>query len=188
MKYYPISLALRNRKCVVAGAGTVAERKARRLLECGARVLVIGRKATSGLEAMVSDGSITLRRRNVNLRDLKGADLVIAATSDRAVNSRISDYCRKNGILVNVVDSTRECSFILPSVVRRGDLTISVSTGGTSPALAKRIRQDLEKAFGAEYGAFLKTLKEMRPAILKNMKSAKDRKKFLKAILDDAVI
>jgi len=189
-RYYPINLVLKNKKCVVIGAGAVAERKVRSLLECGARVLVIGRTISPGLKAMANMGKIILKHRKVNLRDLFGAYLVIAATADRSINSAISAYCRKKNIMINVVDSPEECSFILPSIIRRGDLTVSISTGGISPALAKRIRQDLEKAFGGEYAALLGMMKKVRPLVLKKIKSAKDRKMFfnkmLKGILDDA--
>ena len=187
-KYYPINLVLENRKCVVIGAGRVAQRKVRRLLECGARVLVIGRVITPGLKTMADKGNVIFKRRKVSLRDLNGAYLVIAATADRSINSLVSAYCRKKNIMVNVVDSPKECSFILPSIIRRGDLTISISTGGISPALAKKIRQDLEKAFGSEYAALLGIMKKIRPLALKKMKSAKDRKKFLKGILNNAGI
>lgn len=187
-RYYPVNLVLNNRICAVIGAGKVAERKVRRLLECGARVLVIGRVATPGLKTMADKGKITLKCRKANLRDLDGAHLVISATADRSINSAVSAYCRKKNIPVNVVDSPEECSFILPSIIRRGDLTISISTGGISPALAKKIRQNLEKAFGAKHGALLDMIKKIRPIVLKKMKSAKDRKKFLKGILSDAGI
>lgn len=181
--YYPINLVLKNRKCVVTGAGIVAERKVRRLLECGSRVLVIGPAITPGLKAMADNRKIVFKRRKVSLRDLDGAYLVIAAAADRAANSLVSAYCRKNNILVNVVDSPKECSFILPSIIRRGDLTISISTGGISPGLAKKIRQDLEKAFGREYASLLGIMKKIRPLALKKMKSAEDRKKFFNKIL-----
>lgn len=186
--YYPVHLSLEDKRCLVIGAGLVAERKVRCLLECAARVLVIGPAATPGLRAMADKGKIMLKRRKVGLRDLHGASLVIATTSDRSVNSRVSAYCRKKNIPVNVVDSPRECSFIVPSIIRRGDLTISISTGGASPALAKRIRQDLEKAFGGEYAALLDIMKKIRPLALKKMKSAKERKKFLKDIVNYAGI
>jgi len=189
-RYYPINLVLKNKRCLVIGAGIVAQRKVRRLIECGSRVLVISRAITPGLKTMADKGMIIFKRKNVSLRDLLGAYLVIAATADRSINSVISAYCRKKNILVNVVDSPEECSFILPSIIRRGDLTISISTGGISPGLAKKIRQYLGKAFGVEYAALLDMIKKIRPAALKKMKSAKSRKKFfnkmLKGILDDA--
>ena len=188
MKYYPINLLLEKKRCLVVGAGAVGERKARRLLDCGASVLVIGEAATPGLIKLADKGKIDIKRRKFRISDLKGVYLVIASTDDRRVNSVISDRCFKRGILVNVVDSPDECGFILPSVMSRGDLVISISTGGISPSLAKRIRQDLEKAFDGGYGSFLSVMKKVRPAIVGKMKSAKDRNRFFKEILKNGVI
>lgn len=184
-RYYPVNLALKDRRCVVIGAGRVAERKVKRLLECGARVMVISPAITPGLKTMAKNGKIAFKQKNVNLKDLKGAYLVIAATTDRSINSKASSYCRRNNILVNIVDSPEECNFILPSIIRRGPLTISISTQGISPALSKKIRQDLEKAFGAEYGRLLHMMKKIRPFVLKNMKSVQSRKKFFNKMLKD---
>ncbi len=184
-KYYPVNLLLKNKRCLVAGAGTVAQRKVRRLLECGARVLVISPAITPGLRSMAKNGRIVFKRKNINLKDLKGAYLVIAATTDRSVNSKISSYCRKANILVNIVDSPGECSFILPSIIRRGALTISISTQGISPGLSKKIRRDLEGAFGSGYAGLLSMMKRVRPLVLKKMKNARSRKKFFNKILEE---
>lgn len=183
IKYYPINLALNNKKCLVIGAGIVAERKVRRLSECGARVLVIGPAITPFLQAMADKGKIVFKRRKVAHRDLDGAYLVIVATADRMVNAAVSSYCRRRGILVNVVDSPKECNFILPSVLRRGNLTISISTEGLSPALSKKIRQDLGKMFGAEYAGYLRMMKKIRPVALKKLKNSRSRKTFFKKML-----
>ncbi|OGW92649.1 MAG: hypothetical protein A3G36_01430 [Omnitrophica bacterium RIFCSPLOWO2_12_FULL_45_13] len=182
-RYYSINLVLKNKKCVVIGAGNVAERKARRLVECAARVSVISPAITPGLKAMAQNGRIILKNRNFNLSDLNGAYLVIAATTDRSVNAAVSSYCRRKNILVNVADSPEECSFILPSIIRRGDLTISISTGGSSPALSKKIRKDLEKMFGAEYAALLRIMKKIRPQARKKIKDPRSRKAFFKKTL-----
>ena len=182
-KYYPINLNLKNKKCLVAGAGRVAERKVTRLLECGAHVLVIGLTATPGLKALAKKKKIILKKRHVDTRDLNGATLVILATGDRKINSLISSYCRKKGILVNVVDSPARCNFILPSVISRGDLTISISTAGISPTLSKKIRQGLEKRFGGEYAAFLRIMKRMRLGVIKRIKNPELRKAFFERAL-----
>ena len=182
-KYYPINLALENKRCLVIGAGKVAERKTRRLLEYGACVSVVGQAITPGLKALWKKKVIVFKKRRFGLSDLSGAYLVIAATTDRKVNSAVSSYCLKNGILINVVDSPKECSFILPSVVRKGDLTISISTDGISPALARKIRMDLERRFGTGYAGFLRVMKKLRPQVLKNIKDAKSRKAFFKKSL-----
>ncbi len=188
MRYYPINLALKNKRCLVIGAGSVAERKVRRLKACGARVQVISPAITPGLKAMADKKRIIFKRRKVNLKDLDGAYLVIAATADRLTNSKVSSYCRRKNILVNIVDSPEECSFILPSIVRRGALTISISTDGISPALSKKIRQDLEKRFGAEYAEYLRIMKRIRPEARKKMKSMRLRKKLFNKMAQPEIL
>ncbi|OIO39854.1 MAG: hypothetical protein AUJ75_00825 [Candidatus Omnitrophica bacterium CG1_02_49_10] len=182
-RYYPVNLALEGRRCVVVGAGRVAERKARRLLACGAGVSVIAVDATPGLRRLAREKKISLKQKKAGLKDLTGAYLVIAATSDRALNASISSYCLKNDILVNIVDSPDECSFILPSVVKRGDLVISISTGGISPALAKKVRVALEAGFGDEYAKFLRLMEEIRPLALNGIKDIRARKDFFDRVL-----
>lgn len=186
--YYPVNLVLKNKKCLVIGAGEVAERKVRRLLECGARVLVVSPASTSALKAMADKGKIRLSTRKFNIRDLKGAYLVVAATADRKINSTVSSYCLKRNILVNVVDSPKESNLILPSIVRRGALTIAISTDGISPALSKKIRQDLEKTFGPEYAALLRIMKILRPQVMKKIKGLKSRRAFYKKALQDETL
>lgn len=188
IKYYPVNLVLENKICVVAGAGAVAERKVCRLLECGARVLVISPLITIGLKKLADKKKIIFKKRKVNLRDLNAAYLVIAATSDRKINSDISSYCRKKNILINVVDSPLDCNFILPSIVRRGSLTISISTDGISPALAKKIRQGLEKKFGVEYAKLLCILKVIRPQAIKKIKGGRARSDFFQKVLAPEIL
>jgi len=164
----------------VIGAGSVAERKVTRLLECGAQVSVIAPLATPRLKALAEKKKITFKKRRFNLRDLNGAYLVISAASDRRINSLASSYCRRKGILINVVDSPKECNFILPSVLKRGNLAITISTDGISPALSKKIRQDLERRFGAEYAKLLRIMAKLRPEALKKIKNPGLRKAFFK--------
>jgi len=181
--YYPVNLNLKNKKCLVVGAGRVARRKVRRLLECGAKVQVISPEIAPPLKALAEKKKIIYKNRRVSLRDLNGAYLVICATDDRKINSAVSSYCLKKGILINVVDSPRECNFILPSVVRRGALSIAISTDGISPALSKKIRRDLEQRFGSEYAKLLRMMKKIRPAVLKSIKSPKSRKAFFQKLV-----
>lgn len=182
-RYYPINLNLKNKKCLVIGAGEVAGRKARRLVECGAKVLLIAPAIPPRLNGGAGKRKIAFRNRQVLLSDLKGFYLVICATNDRRVNRMVSSYCQKKGILVNVVDSPQECNFILPSVVRRGALAISISTSGISPALSKSLRRVLEQQFGVEYARFLGLMKKIRPLALKRIKNASERKAFFKKAL-----
>lgn len=189
--YYPINLSLKDKRCLVIGAGLIAQRKVRRLLESGGRVSVISPDITPAFRGLYKNKRIVFKKRKFSLKDLSGPYLVIAATGDRVVNSAVSSYCLKKGILVNVVDSPEECSFILPSVIKRGALTISISTEGLSPALSKKIRQDLEKRFGAEYAAYLSMMKRIRPRALTKIKDSRSRKAFFKkmlSVLDDAHI
>ncbi len=185
---YPINLNLENKKCLVIGAGKVAERKVRRLLGCGAKVLVISPQITRYLKALAEKKKIIFKKRRVNLTDLNSVYLVISAASDRKINSLISSYCHRKGILINVVDSPKECNFILPSIVRRGGLTIAISTDGISPALSKKIRQDLERRFGAEYAKLLRIMKKLRPEVLRVIKNSGSRKAFFQKVVQADIL
>ncbi len=150
------------RRCLVVGGGRVAERKVALLLECEAKVELVSPRATARLTGLAEAGRICWRRRAVRPTDLTGAFLVVAATDDAATNRRVAEGARAAGSLVNVVDDPEACTFLVPSVIRRGDLTIAISTGGGSPALAKRLRQRLEAVVGPEYEAYVAALKVLR--------------------------
>lgn len=188
IKYYPANLAIGNKKCVVIGAGIVALRKVKRLLECGAHVLVIGERIIPQLRRLSEKKKIIFKNRRATLKDLEGSFLVVAATDDKKLNARVCAYCLKKNILVNVVDSPGECNFILPSVLRRGSLVISVSTDGISPALAKKIRQDIGKGFGCEYAKLLRLMKDIRPGALKKIKNSKIRNLFFQKIFQPQIL
>lgn len=188
MKYYPVNLSLENKKCVVLGAGIVALRKVKRLLECGARVCVIAEEIVPPLKGLLKQKKIIFKNKKANLNDLKGAFLVVAATNDRKLNARVCAYCLKKNILVNVVDSPGECNFILPSVLRRGNLAISVSTDGLSPALAKKIRRDIQQRFGFEYAKLLRLMKSVRPEALRKIKNPRIRNLFFQKIFQPKML
>lgn len=188
VKYYPVNLNLEGKKCVVVGAGSIAERKVRRLIECGARVEVVAPVATERLEKLARAGKITLKKNHINLMDINDSFLVVSATGDRKINNLVSCYCQESRILVNVVDSPAECNFTLPSIVKRGDLLISISTSGVSPALAKKIRKDLEKIFGKEYAIFLSLMKRLRPKVIAKIKNLNIRKKFFEKAVNSNII
>jgi siroheme synthase-like protein len=160
--YYPIFLNLEGKKCVVVGGGEVALRKVRALLDSGARVVVVSPTLNSGLAQLARVETISLISREYEPKDLKDAVIVVAATDIAEVNQKIAKKARKHGILVNVVDRPEESDFIMPSLVRRGDLILTVSTSGASPALAKKIRMRLEQTFGEEYSPLLSLIKEVR--------------------------
>jgi precorrin-2 dehydrogenase/sirohydrochlorin ferrochelatase len=166
MPYYPILVDLKDKKTVVLGGGQVALRKIAALLECGADVNVVSRDLTTELQDLLTKGKIRLLDREFREDYLEGAFLVIASTDDPELNQRVSEIAREKGILVNAVDQPADCTFIVPSVIKRGDLLIAVSTSGKSPAMAKRIRERLSSQFGWEYGGFLLLMGKLRKEIL----------------------
>ncbi len=167
MSGYPIVLTgLAARRCLIVGGGAVAARKAEALLEAGARPVVISPELSPALEAMVAAGHVEALRRPYRPGDLEGAALVIAATDERALNAAISAEAGRRGVLVNVVDDPELCTFTVPAVVRRGDLVVAVSTGGLSPAMARRVREMLEETIDAAYGELLDLLAGLRPEVL----------------------
>ncbi len=158
MRYYPLFLDLKDKVCCVVGGGRIAERKVRVLLKCFARVRVISRSLTGGLEKLRKERKIIFKNSGYSVNSLEGASLVIAATDDRLTNSRVSSDCRKRGIMVNVVDVPRESSFIVPAFAEKNGLIIAVSTSGQAPCLAKKIRKDLNNNFLPRYAGLVKEL------------------------------
>jgi precorrin-2 dehydrogenase/sirohydrochlorin ferrochelatase len=188
MKYYPVCLDMRGRPCLVIGGGKVAERKTLTLLEAGAEVTIISPSLTSKLQELSRSGRLTYHQKNFEEKDLVGKALVIAATDFPDMNSSAAETCKKNNILVNVVVPPDQSSFIVPSVVDRGDLLIAVSTSGISPALAKKIRQELESRYGAEYALFLEKLTQIRQKVLEEVADEEKRKAIFQKIVESDVI
>lgn len=166
MRYYPVQLDIRSRPCLVVGGGAVGTRKAEGLLACGARVTVVSPEASGRLRELAAAGRLRLLERPFRPEDLAGVFLVIGATDDEPLNRLVSEEAGRRGILCNIADRPEACNFILPAVVRRGDLTIAVSTAGRSPALAKRLRLELERQFGPEYAELLRILGALRRRLL----------------------
>jgi precorrin-2 dehydrogenase / sirohydrochlorin ferrochelatase len=160
--YYPAFLDLKGKKCILAGGGQVALRKVQSLLDCGADIMVIGSRLCAGMDALADAGRLSVMRRKYQEGDIKGAFVVIAATGDHALNRSIAREARQNRVLVNVVDDPANCDFIVPSILRRGDVAIAVSTGGKSPALARKLRSRLEEQFGEEFGKLADLVSEVR--------------------------
>lgn len=165
MQYYPVYLDLRGRACVVVGGGEVATRKVESLLEAGARVTVVSPGMTPPLAALAETHEIVHHPRPYRTGDLAGAALAFAATDDETVHAAIAADAAAAGVLLNVVDRPRLCSFIVPAVVRRGPVAIGISTGGASPALARRMRQELEASIGPEYELAVTILARLRPLV-----------------------
>ena len=162
---YAVFLALQGRKCVVVGAGDVGERKIDGLLDSGAEVVVIGPEATSEVRARARDGRIAWIDREYAAGDLDGAFLAIAATDDREVNKRVAEEAAERRVLLNVVDDPELCTFTAPSLLKRGDLTVAISTNGRSPAMARKVREDLEGRFPENYGDLVAAAAEARDAL-----------------------
>ena len=144
--YYPVYLNLQGRRCVIIGGGGVAEGKIARLLESGAEICVVSPDATPGIRRMASEGAIQWEPRPYRPGDLAGAFIAIAATNLREVNRRIFDEAEARGVMLNAVDDPPNCSFIAPSIVQRGPVTVAISTGGASPALARKLRESLQES------------------------------------------
>lgn len=161
--YYPVFLDLRGRSCLVIGDGELAEEKVRGLEKAGARVL---RSRTFDPE--VSD-----------------VFLIVAATSDTGLGRRIKEFADRKGILVNVVDQTPNCGFIAPAIARRGDLVLAISTSGKSPALARKIRKQLEAQFGPEYADLVQALGEVRPLVKERLNSFRERSEYYNRMVKD---
>ena len=163
---YPVTLNVEGRSCVVVGGGPVAEHKCRGLLEAGAAVEVIAGTCTAGLRQLGAEGKVELTGRDYAYGDLGGAFLAIAATDDPAVHAEVFKEAEERGVLVNAVDDAQNCHFSVPSVVRRGDFSLAVSTAGKAPALAKRLRSLLERQFGPEMSTVVELLGDVRAEAL----------------------
>ncbi len=167
MKYYPVNLDIRNRNCLVVGGGAVGTRKVDTLLSCGAKVTVVSLDASENLRTLSRCGNIRLERRPYRASDLDGMFLVIGATDDETLNRQVHADAEQRNMLCNIADRPEVCNFILPAIVKRGDLVIAVSTSGKSPAFAKRVKKRLETQFGEEHETFLLLMGSIRKVLLK---------------------
>ena len=162
MAYYPVFLEMKDRPCVVVGGGAVAERKVEGLLASGARLTVISPELTPILAALREEGRLHHIARPYREGDLEGCEVAVVATDDGAANTEVAREGRRRRVWVNAVDDPANCDFILPSVIRRGDVVIAASTGGASPALARRLREELEAFLSDEYAPLAELLREVR--------------------------
>jgi len=184
MRYYPIFLDLKAHPCLVIGGGSVAERKVESLLQAQGQVTVISPMLTPQLRAWAADRKITVHERPYRPGDLQGFSLVFAATSDEAIHQQIAAEAREAGVFLNVVDRPALCSFIVPAIVSQGDLTLAISTGGASPALAKRIRRTLEQSFGPEYDLALQLLARLREQAVNKGLSSDERQRLFTTLVE----
>ncbi len=188
MRYYPVNLDIQNRKCLVVGGGSVGTRKVMTLLDCGAIVTVVSPDVTEQLSELANNGKIELIKRDYRSSDLDGMFLVIGATDNEELNSRIHSDSEKLNKLCNIADRPNVCNFILPSVVSRGDLVIAISTSGKSPAFAKKLRKDLEKEFGMEYAEFLKLMGAIRKKLLAEAHAPEAHKPLFEQLINSGLI
>ena len=188
MSYYPILVNLRGQKAVVVGGGKVAERKIQTLLQYAAVVHVVSRDLTGTLQQYVEEGRITYIGDAFQETQLDGAFMVIAATDDPELNRRVSLAAKRQNLLINAVDQPEDCNFIVPSILQRGDLIIAVSTSGKSPALARKIRQELEATFGDEYQSLLVMMGRLRKDVLSLSLSSEENKALFLKLADSGLL
>ncbi len=178
-KLFPMFLKLSARPCLVVGAGTIAESKIASLLEAGGRVRVVAPEATPQVRSWAQSNIIEWHPRSFQQDDLEGMFLVVAATSSSELHERIFEEAAQRGVLCNIVDVPPLCDFYYPAVVQRGALQIAISTTGQSPALAQRLRKQLEEQFGPEYEEWLAHLGEARDKLLSSKLDPEERKRLL---------
>lgn len=188
MPVYPINLDLNGRHCACIGGGSVAARKVEDLRQAGACVTIISPVLIPALQQLVQAKKIVHIAQQYQPGVIGAFFMVICATNDKAVNQAAAEEARSNGALVNVVDAPELCDFTVPSKVMRGDLLITVSTGGKSPALAKKLRLELESRYGPEYGTYLEWAGTVREQMKNCLETSKERECFWRQTLDDEVL
>lgn len=186
--YYPIFLDIEDRDVVIIGGGPVCERKAETMMKYGARVTVVAPTFTDQIAQWAKSGALKIRKKKYDAADLDGASIVIASTDDEGVNTQIASDCRKRKIPVNVVDVTHLCEFIVPAIVESGSIQLAVSTGGKSPALARTLKEDLQKFVGPEYAEINDLLGTLRPSAKRVLPTDVDRKRFFDGIIARGVL
>ncbi|HEX8172578.1 MAG TPA: bifunctional precorrin-2 dehydrogenase/sirohydrochlorin ferrochelatase [Thermoanaerobaculia bacterium] len=186
--YYPIYIDIENRDVVIIGGGEVCTRKAETMLRYGARVTVVSPEFTEELERWAADGKLALRRKHYEESDVDGANIVIASTDNQAVNEKIAADCRRRRIPVNVVDVTPLCEFIVPAIIESGSIQIAVSTGGKSPAVARTLKEDLQRTIGPEYAELNDVLGTLRDGAKATLPTDVDRKRFFDGIIARGVL
>ena len=185
---YPIALALHRRACLVVGGGRVAQQKVKTLIAYGGRVTVVSPAVTPVLRRLARRGIIRWRRRTFQPRDVAGQSLVYGATDDPRTQSAVFRAAQRRRVLVNIVDQPALCTFFAMAQVKRGDLTIAVTTGGRAPGVAKRARQDVERVIGLEYGTFLRLLERVRRVVRQRVPTAARRKQILNRVIYGGVL
>ena len=184
MSFYPVNLDIKDKGCLVVGGGAVASRKAKTLAECGGIVTVVSPKFSEALRELEKRSEVTLVCRPYETADLDGKFLVIGATNDGDLNRLINADAEARNMLCNIADVPDICNFILPSIIRRGDLVVAISTSGKSPAFAKKLRKDLEKSFGDEYARFLTLMGAARKKLLSTAHAPEAHKPLFERLIN----
>jgi len=180
--YYPLFLDITGKECLIIGGGTVAERKAAMLLKFDASVRVISPKATKKLIRLADTGRIDLILRKYRSGDHKNAAIIFACTDDRETNRLVRENAATQRIPVNVVDKPEECDFIVPSIIKKGDATIAISTSGRVPMASKKIRQAIEKIITKDYITYIRITGAIRQYLLKNVPDRTVRRDIMKLV------
>jgi siroheme synthase-like protein len=186
--YYPVYIELRDQPCTVIGGGKIAEGKVEGLLAAQARVTVIAPELTTPLQHLVEHRQITYFARKYQPGDLSGAFMVICATDQADINHQVWQEASANHQLVNVVDDTPRCNFIAPSILRKGDLTIAISTSGKAPVLAVRLKERLQRELGPEYERFLELAGELREPLAQHIPDFETRKALWYQLIDSEIL
>ena len=187
MKYYPIFLDIKGKNCLVVGGGPVGARKAVFLEKCGANVKVVSDRFSDSFDGLKM-ARLCLEKKEYEKKDVNGMFLVFAATDNADLNRQIKKDASVLNILCNVADAPDKSDFLLPSTVDRGDLIVAVSTSGSSPAMAKKIRQDLEQRFGPEYEKFLILMGNIRNRLLSSGHAPDEHKQLFNALIDRGIL
>ena len=188
MKTYPIFILIEDKPCLVVGGGAVGERKVLDLRSAGARVTVLSQALTPTLTELAQTGQIRYLNEAFTPDHLHGMVLVLAATDDRQVNARVSAAAQERGIWVNVADDPEFCTFIVPAQVRHGDLTLAISTGGASPAVAQKLRLELDQRYGPEYKPYLALLKSVRCRLLSERRGHPENAALFHHLVDSPLL
>ena len=186
--YYPIFIDVEDHDVVIVGGGEVCARKAETMMRYGARVTVVSPEFTPEIEAWGHDGKLALRRKRYESGDLEGASIVIASTDDTKVNEQVAADARARKLPVNIVDVTPLCEFIVPAIIEKGSVTIAVSTGGKSPALARTLKEDLIRAVGPEYAEVNDLLGSLRDSAKQVLPTDADRKRFFDSLIAAGIL
>lgn len=187
MAYFPFMIQMDNRRCLIAGGGRVAAGKAEQMLAFGADVTIVAPDIADKIYGYECN-RLHIKKRRIAETDLIGAEVVIMATSDDKLNSRYAEICRKRNILVNVVDVKKDCDFYFPAIIKQGDVVVAVSTGGKSPLLAARIKNDIRQRLRGDYGRIADELGALRETIINDGMSEESHRRRLAGMLEERLM